>query len=562
MSMSDYVRSLREEVGNALSGNRCRDPRSTVDQLHPTSRIRSLRVSCMWRRYTRICVAVLTSTWALVAATAPFAYVVGSAGSDGTIQVINGEVTVVDVATQRKVGAPIVVGPLPRAIAATRTTDKVYVVNQHNFGRGSVSVISATSAGVVATIAVGEEPHAIVLSPDDKTGYVLNGRSSTLSVIDLVRDQVAREIALSGVHSGLTLSPDGRWLYLPSGGSIDAIDTVTFESRRLAYAGNAANAVASPDGALLYVVETDPGAGPFGQIITPGDSVGVFDVVSQTIIKRIQVGSKPFAIAISPDGQFIYVANREDDSISIISTSTYAESRYRTGRRPSSLSVTPDGQLLFVATWSSGGELWVMHLAYRSTFGFVKAISFPASISAHMRGPAPAQGNTAPVVEFYNSGLDHYFVSQDANEIFDLDHGARVGWKRTGQSFVAYRPGQSPVAIDAVCRYYGLPSAGLDSHFYSGSEAECSAVGTGFAHSWFKETDNAFEVVLPDVVTGRCPFGLMPVYRLWNARTDSNHRYTTSLTTRNEMMGEGFVSEGYGPEGVAMCSVAFSPAVQ
>ena len=32
---------------------------------------------------------------------------------------------------------------------------------------------------------------------------------------------------------------------------------------------------------------------------------------------------------------------------------------------------------------------------------------------------------------------------------------------------------------------------------------------------------------LPDPATGACPAGTVPVYRLWNQRADSNHRYTT-----------------------------------
>ncbi len=48
----------------------------------------------------------------------------------------------------------------------------------------------------------------------------------------------------------------------------------------------------------------------------------------------------------------------------------------------------------------------------------------------------------------------------------------------------------------------------------------------------------------------------MPVYRLWNRRADSNHRYTASLAIRNEMAARGYVAEGYGPAAVAMCTPA------
>ena len=46
---------------------------------------------------------------------------------------------------------------------------------------------------------------------------------------------------------------------------------------------------------------------------------------------------------------------------------------------------------------------------------------------------------------------------------------------------------------------------------------------------------------------------LRPVFRLWNGRADTNHRYTTRLDLRATMIDHGWISEGYGPLGVAFC---------
>jgi hypothetical protein len=59
---------------------------------------------------------------------------------------------------------------------------------------------------------------------------------------------------------------------------------------------------------------------------------------------------------------------------------------------------------------------------------------------------------------------------------------------------------------------------------------------------------------LPDTGTGACAGGDVPVYRLWNGRTDSNHRYTTSPAVKATMLAQGYVAEGYGPDQVAMCA--------
>ncbi len=160
------------------------------------------------------------------------------------------------------------------------------------------------------------------------------------------------------------------------------------------------------------------------------------------------------------------------------------------------------------------------------------------------------------VDEFYNAGLDHYFITANSAEKSDLDTGVHPGWMRTGQSFKAYAAGSSASgSINPVCRYYGNPSAGLDSHFYSASARECFEVHFKFPTAWTYESDNVFQIALPDATIGACPGATIPVYRVWNNRADSNHRYTISLVTRDAMVALGYIAEGYGPNSVIMCAV-------
>jgi hypothetical protein len=159
-------------------------------------------------------------------------------------------------------------------------------------------------------------------------------------------------------------------------------------------------------------------------------------------------------------------------------------------------------------------------------------------------------------IEYYNAPRDHYFVTSLADEISALDAGVFAGWQRTGLSFKVYDAGSIAFGADAVCRFYGLPSAGLDSHFYTASSLECSEVQQNFAGAWMLESNNVFEVLLPDLTTGQCPVGSIPIYRAWNARFDSNHRYTTDPAVQLSMIAKGYIAEGYGPPSmpVAMCS--------
>ncbi len=169
--------------------------------------------------------------------------------------------------------------------------------------------------------------------------------------------------------------------------------------------------------------------------------------------------------------------------------------------------------------------------------------------------PFPPPVAIVDVIEFYYAALDHYFMSADPAEIHGLDIGVFPGWTRTGYSFKAFATGSSASGtIHPVCRFYGLPSAGLSSHFYSATTHDCYLIPVLFPGDWEVETDNAFQIDLPDIATGACPPGKLPVYRLFNGRHDANHRYTTSLAVRATMVGAGWIPEGYGPDAVAMCA--------
>jgi hypothetical protein len=171
---------------------------------------------------------------------------------------------------------------------------------------------------------------------------------------------------------------------------------------------------------------------------------------------------------------------------------------------------------------------------------------------------APARAQAVTVIEYYNVALDHYFITSLQPDIDALDSGHFFGWSRTGLTFQAFGDQASGGAgVNPVCRFYIPPPA--DSHFFSASPAECAAVLAkiptdpnyrGFVY----ETPNAFYIAVPDMATGACPAGTIPVYRLWNQRADSNHRYTADPAAKALMLAKGYVAEGYGPDAVIMCT--------
>lgn len=154
-------------------------------------------------------------------------------------------------------------------------------------------------------------------------------------------------------------------------------------------------------------------------------------------------------------------------------------------------------------------------------------------------------------VEYHHEAFDHYFITHIPAEIAALDGGLVSGWKRTGRTFRVYEEGQGTRVN--VCRHFsGLTFAPKSSHFYSAIPEEC-AILQG-SPVWGFE-GYVFWVQPANPASGACPAGTLGVYRLYNQGQGGapNHRYTTEPAVRIEMIGKGWIPEGYGVEGVGFC---------
>jgi hypothetical protein len=164
--------------------------------------------------------------------------------------------------------------------------------------------------------------------------------------------------------------------------------------------------------------------------------------------------------------------------------------------------------------------------------------------------PNSSLASADTVTEFYNTNLDNYFITADANEASAIDNGsAGSGWSRTGNSFKS--GGNTP-----VCRFYGSLSPGPNSHFYTVDPGECASLKQIQASTPITKPRWNFEsldFVSTPASNGVCPGGTVPVYRAYNngyARgVDSNHRITSNLAAIQQQVACGWSSEG-----VVMCA--------
>lgn len=219
------------------------------------------------------------------------AYVNNYGGPSGVGSGFGTTVRVVDLNTNTIIGAPIIVGLAPAALAITPDGAFVYVINytNGNLGSGTVGVIQTSTNKLVNTITGFSGPFGIAITPNGKYAYVTNFGSNnfsptgtTVSVIQLSSNEVIATIKVGQQPSGITFTPDGRLAYVTNYNTI-------------------------------YLV-----AG-FNNL-TPGiGTVNIIDVCTHRVIRRIiTVGSSPDAIAISSDGARAYVTNYSSNNVSVL----------------------------------------------------------------------------------------------------------------------------------------------------------------------------------------------------------------------------------------------------
>ena len=170
-------------------------------------------------------------------------------------------------------------------------------------------------------------------------------------------------------------------------------------------------------------------------------------------------------------------------------------------------------------------------------------------------GSADAAEPTAQAVEFFNARLNHYFVTAFPDEAAMLDQGVLVpGWVRTGVTFNVWQSAGDSATAVPVCRFFGTPGVGPDSHFYTADAAECAKVRTN--PDWTFEAI-AFYVDVPKA--GACGGSTEPVYRSFYPGPNvgaSNHRFLPDLTMHQKMASTSIL------EGVVMCAPLSSAQVK
>lgn len=170
-----------------------------------------------------------------------------------------------------------------------------------------------------STVIVGIEPEGVTISPDGRWVYVTAETSNTVSVIDTQSNDVVATFLVGARPRDSAFSPDGSRAYVTAelGRTLSVIDTQTHTVIRtidLTHADGVKpmGVVVSNDGEKIYVAN--------GR----ANSVSVIDARTDKVLATIPVGQRVWGLALTRDGRKLYAANGLSNDVSVIDTATNA----------------------------------------------------------------------------------------------------------------------------------------------------------------------------------------------------------------------------------------------
>jgi len=219
-----------------------------------------------------------------------------------------------------EVVATINTGVNPAGMAITPDSRYAYVANNNSYdiaGEDSVSILDLKHNLPLGTLQDPSfnAPYTVTMGINGAKAYVTNSGGSTITVINTATNTVSAVISGFDGPSGMVITPAGNRAYVNNYGSPEGVGSgngttirvVDLNSNSIIGApievGLAPAALAiSPNGQYVYVVNYEDG--------NPG--TGTMDVIrtsDNTVVATIGGFFGPFAIALTPNGRYAYVTN-------------------------------------------------------------------------------------------------------------------------------------------------------------------------------------------------------------------------------------------------------------
>jgi len=228
---------------------------------------------------------------------------------------------------------------------------------------GDANPINLTTNTVLSPILIGPVPSAIAITPDAQTALYLTSNAAGLIFIDIATNTVIGSVPFaSSVPAGIAITPDGKSAYVAANNQIIQISLASHTIVDTISLPGARHIAIAPDGKLAYIS------------FNLSQTLDILDLTTNTIIGNIIGGSGGSIgqLAITPDGTLAYATNVNLHTLLVynLTTNTFSTSIPLATTSPQGLAITPDGQLVFVANLVSD-NVSVINVASQSVIATI-----------------------------------------------------------------------------------------------------------------------------------------------------------------------------------------------
>ena len=184
--------------------------------------------------------------------------------------------------------------------------------------------------------------------------YVTNGKSNTVSVIDLRTLQLAKTIPVGVGPTGIAANSKKNEIYVVNTGS-NNVSVIDAEM-------NAVVATIGVHGRPYFIDVAEDGKRAY--VANSGSAnVSIIDLEKRSVIGNVRVGVSPGLARVSPDGTTVVVSNRGDNTVSLLDAKLMrVRSTLPVCQQPEDIAILPDSSKTFV-TCSGSGQVASIALA-------------------------------------------------------------------------------------------------------------------------------------------------------------------------------------------------------
>jgi YVTN family beta-propeller protein len=241
----------------------------------------------------------------------------------------------------------------------------------------TASILNGTT--VQATVSVGNGPLDVAITPDGATAWVLNNNGSNINLVTLGTNVVSPNISSSNPR-GISIAPAGDVAFVVRGALDPAI-----EFRQTSDGASLGQVPSGKSPRYVVATSTDAWIGDSGRTATNGQ-VMRYNRALGFVTDSIMVGMTPYGIDITPNGQRVYVANKDSNTVSVINTSTLTRiANIPVGSQPWGVKVTPNGLFVYVAN-SGANTVSVISTATNTVTATVTVGSSPRGLAITAAG--------------------------------------------------------------------------------------------------------------------------------------------------------------------------------